>query len=103
MLPIFSQHLTPRRLKQFTRGDWISLVIIAILSGAIAPGLIFAALDNTNVTNVGLIGHLEPLIGLALSVWLLRSRVNPWTVTGSLILLAKVISKEFNRHTKAND
>ncbi len=27
--------------------DWISLIIIAILSGAIAPGLIFAALDPT--------------------------------------------------------
>lgn len=90
MLPIFYQQLTPRMLKQFTRRDWISLVFISILSGAIAPGLIFAALDNTNVTNVVLIGRLEPPIGLALSVWLLRSRVNAWTVAGSLTCFAGV-------------
>ena len=90
MLPIFYQQLTPRMLKQLTRGDWISLVVIAILSGAIAPGLIFAALDNTNVTNVVLIGRLEPPIGLALGVWLLRARVNPWTVAGSLVCFVGV-------------
>jgi drug/metabolite transporter (DMT)-like permease len=97
MLPIFSQQLTPRRLKQLTRGDWISLVVIAILSGAIAPGLIFAALDNTNVTNVVLIGRLEPPIGLALGIWLLRarsvplaSRVSPWTVAGALVCFVGV-------------
>jgi drug/metabolite transporter (DMT)-like permease len=61
------------------------LVVIAILAGAIAPELIFAALDNTNITNVVLIGRLEPPIALALGVWLLRSLVRPWTVAGSLI------------------
>jgi drug/metabolite transporter (DMT)-like permease len=95
MLSIFYQQLTPGMLKQFTRSDWMSLVVIAILSGAIAPGLIFAALDNTNVTNVVLIGRLEPPIGLALSVWLLRSRVNAWTVAGSLVSFAGVATTAF--------
>ncbi len=85
MLPIFYPQLNPKRLQQFTRKDWISLIIIAILSGAIAPGLIFAALDNTNVTNVVLIGRLEPPVTLALSIWLLRSPVNIWTIAGSVI------------------
>jgi drug/metabolite transporter (DMT)-like permease len=88
MLPIFSQQLTPGMLKRFRRGDWLSLAVIAILSGAIAPGLIFAALDNTNVTNVVLIGRLEPPLTLALSVWLLRSPLNAWTVAGSLACFA---------------
>jgi drug/metabolite transporter (DMT)-like permease len=92
MLPIFYQQLAPRMLKQFTRGDWISLIVIAILSGAIAPGLIFAALDNANVTNIVLIGRLEPPITLALTVWLLRSRVNVWTVAGSLVSFAGVVA-----------
>lgn len=85
MLPIFYPQLNPTRLKQFTRQDWISLGIIALLSGAIAPGLIFAALDNTNVTNVVLIGRLEPPVTLALSIWLLRSPVNLWTIAGSIV------------------
>ncbi len=85
MLPIFYRQLNPRSLKQLTRKDWMSLVIIAILAGAIAPGLFFAALDNTNVTNVVLISRLEPPVTLALSVWLLRSPVNIWTVAGSVV------------------
>jgi drug/metabolite transporter (DMT)-like permease len=50
----------------------------------------FVALDNTNVTNVVLIGRLEPPIGLALSIWLLQSRVSPWTVAGSLVCFVGV-------------
>lgn len=84
MLPIFYQQLNPKNLQKFTYKDWISLLIIAILSGAIAPGLIFAALDNTNVTNVVLISRLEPPVTLALSVYLLRSPVNIWTIAGSV-------------------
>jgi drug/metabolite transporter (DMT)-like permease len=91
MLPIFYPQLNPTRWQQFTRKDWISLVIIAILSGAIAPGLIFAALDNTNVTNVVLIGRLEPPVTLALSIWILRSPVNIWTVAGSVVSFVGVV------------
>jgi drug/metabolite transporter (DMT)-like permease len=98
MLPIFYQQLNPTRLQQLTSKDWISLVMIAILSGAIAPGLIFAALDNTNVTNVVLISRLEPPLTLALSIWLLRTRseplaspVNIWTVAGSVVSFVGVV------------
>jgi drug/metabolite transporter (DMT)-like permease len=91
MLPIFYPQLNPTRWQQFTRKDWISLVIIAILSGAIAPGLIFAALDNTNVTNVVLIGRLEPPVTLALSIWILRSPVNILTVAGSVVSFVGVV------------
>jgi drug/metabolite transporter (DMT)-like permease len=46
--------------------------------------LIFAALSHTSVTNVVLIGRLEPPLTLALSAWLLRSLINPWTVAGAM-------------------
>jgi drug/metabolite transporter (DMT)-like permease len=77
------------------------LFIIAILSGAIAPGLIFAALDNTNVTNIVLIGRLEPPIALALSVWLLRSPVNIWTVAGSFASFLGVVATTFFASSEA--
>jgi drug/metabolite transporter (DMT)-like permease len=95
MMSIFYPDWKPRQLKNLTRGDWISLSVIAILSGAIAPALIFAALDQTNVTNVVLIGRLEPPITLALSVWLIGSRVNAWTVAGSLVCFAGVAVTAF--------
>mgnify|MGYP002777039409 CR=1 FL=1 len=90
MVAIFYPDWQPRQLKNLNRGDWINLSAIGILSGAIAPALIFSALDLTNVTSVVLIGRLEPLLTLVLSVWLLGSRVNLWTMVGSFVSFAGV-------------
>ncbi|MGH2413876.1 MAG: DMT family transporter [Microcystaceae cyanobacterium] len=95
MVPLFYQEWQLPTLKRLTRGDWMSLTVIGILSGALGPALIFAALDQTNVTNVVLISRLEPPITLALSVWLLGARVNAWTIAGSLVAFAGVAITAF--------
>ncbi len=95
MLPLFYQQLALKVVRQYTRKDWGSLIAIATLSGAIAPGLIFAALDNTNVANVVLIGRLESPISLALGVLFLRTSVNIWTVAGSIISFGGVVAIAF--------
>lgn len=82
-------------MRQFTRQDWSGLVAIASLSGVIAPVLIFAALDNTTVTNVVLISRLESQLSLALGVLFLRTSVNIWTVAGSLISFGGVVAIAF--------
>lgn len=91
MLLIFHQDWKLSTLKVLTRQDWISLTITGILSGAIAPWLIFTALEKTNVTNIVLIGRIEPILSLIFGVWLLGSRVNLWTIGGSLISFLGVI------------
>jgi drug/metabolite transporter (DMT)-like permease len=95
MLLIFGRELNQRTLRQLTRGDWISLGVIAILSGALGPGLIFGALDNTTVTNVVLIGRLEPPLTLALSIWLIGVRVNTWTIAGAIASFVGVAVTSF--------
>lgn len=95
MTLIFSQDWKPKTLKDLTRKDWISLTITGILSGAIAPALIFDALGHTNVTNIVLIGRIEPILTLVLGVWLLGLRVNFWAGAGSVISLAGVIVTAF--------
>jgi drug/metabolite transporter (DMT)-like permease len=85
MALIFYKDWTVGNMRRLNRRDWLSLTVISTLSGAIAPALIFTALDQTNVTNVVLIGRLEPPLTLALSIWLLRSRVDAWTVAGTLV------------------
>ncbi|NJR40744.1 MAG: DMT family transporter [Leptolyngbyaceae cyanobacterium CSU_1_4] len=85
MLLIFGKDWNRQTLRQMTRRDWISLGTIAILSGALGPGLIFSALDQTTVTNVVLVGRLEPPLTLALSACLTGARVNGWTVAGSIV------------------
>ncbi|MCC3408344.1 MAG: DMT family transporter [Microcoleus sp. PH2017_10_PVI_O_A] len=91
MTLIFHQDWQPQTLKALTGKDWISLTITGILSGAIAPALVFSALGQTNVTNIVLIGRLEPILTLILGVWLLDVRVNFWAGAGNVISLAGVI------------
>lgn len=95
MTLIFYQDWQPNTLKALTRKDWISLTITGILSGAIAPALNFSALGQTNITNIVLIGRIEPILTLVLGVWLLGSRVNFWSIAGSLISLVGVVVTAF--------
>ncbi len=81
---IYGRQWNKAVLRQISRQNWYILTIIAILSGAIAPGLIFQALALTNVNNVILVGRLEPPLTLALSIWLLRERVNFWEIVGAI-------------------
>ncbi|MDF0556383.1 DMT family transporter [Kamptonema sp. UHCC 0994] len=95
MTLIFYQDWKPNTLKALTRKDWISLTITGILSGAIAPALIFSAIEQTNITNIVLIGRIEPILTLVLGVWLLGSRVDFWASAGSLISFVGVIVTAF--------
>lgn len=49
------------------------------------------ALALTGVNNVILVGRLEPPLSLALSVWLLKERVNIWEFIGAIAAFIGVI------------
>jgi drug/metabolite transporter (DMT)-like permease len=76
--------------RQLSGREWISLVGVSVLSGALAPGLIFQALAITPVTNVILIGRLEPPLILALSIGVLHDRVSRWEILGAVTAFAGV-------------
>ncbi len=84
LIAIYWRQWNKATLQQLSKRDWFSLTVVAILSGALAPGLIFQALAITGVNNVILIGRVEPPLTLALSVWLLRERVNKWEIIGAI-------------------
>jgi drug/metabolite transporter (DMT)-like permease len=84
LLAIHWRQLNRSILGQLSGKEWIGLILVALLSGALAPGLIFQALSQTAVNNVVLVGRLEPPLTLALSVWMLRERVNVWEVMGAI-------------------
>lgn len=91
LILIYGRQWNKATLKQLSRKDWVSLTAVAILSGALAPGLFFQALAVTGLNNVILIGRLEPPLTLALSVWLLRERVNIWQFIGAIAAFIGVI------------
>ncbi len=91
LILIYGRQWNKATLKQLSRKDWVSLTVVAILSGALAPGLVFQALALTGVNNVILVGRLEPPLTLALSVWFLRERVNIWGFIGAIAAFVGVI------------
>lgn len=72
-------------LRQISVKQWLTLTLIAVLSSAVVPTLIFTALAVTAVNNVILIGQIDTPLVLALSVFLLGERVNGWVIGGAVI------------------
>ncbi len=88
---IYWRQLSVRSFQQLSPQDWASTVAVALLSGALAPGVIFAALSSTMVNNVVLIGRIEPPLTLALAIWLLKERTNRWEIVGAIVSFAGVV------------
>ncbi|MEO0827888.1 MAG: DMT family transporter [Cyanobacteria bacterium J06639_16] len=72
-------------LRQINWKQWLTLTLIAVLSAAVVPTLIFTALSLTAVNNVILIGQIDTPLVLALSVLLLGERVNAWVIGGAVL------------------
>jgi drug/metabolite transporter (DMT)-like permease len=85
MILIFHQDWKLKTLKTLTSKDWINLSLMGLFSGAITPALIFTALERTNITNIVLIGRIEPILTLILGACFLGATVNSWTVLGSFV------------------
>lgn len=90
LIGVYRQQWNLKFFKQRSRFEGLSLTAVGLLNGAIAPLLIFKALSVTGVANVVLVGRLEPLLVLALSVWLLKERVTACQILGAAIAFSGV-------------
>ncbi|MEO1465941.1 MAG: DMT family transporter [Cyanobacteria bacterium J06633_1] len=88
---VYGREWSPGALNRLKLTDWLSLIAVAALSGALAPAMFFFALERTAVNNVVLIGRIEPPITLALSVLILRSRVNLQIIVGAILAFMGVV------------
>ncbi len=84
---IYLRPRTRRELGALSGLDWVNLLTVAVLSGALAPSLVFFALDRTTVTNVLLMGRIEPPLLLLCSVLFFREKVDRWAVIGTLLTI----------------
>ena len=91
LLAVHYKHWNRTQLAALTRSDWLSLVVLALLSSALAPALTFVALERTTVTNVILLGRVEPPLLLVLSALILKERIDKWTALGAGLSLAGVV------------
>ena len=91
LITIYGKEWNTSSLSRLSATDWISMIVVAALSGALAPAMFFFALEQTAVNNVVLIGRIEPPITLVLSVLILKDRVNKQIVAGAGLAFIGVI------------
>lgn len=80
-----------KSIKKIKFKSWLFLTIVAILSGALAPALIFTALDRTTINNVILVSRIESVLALSLSVLILKAKTNTWDVAGAIVTFSGVV------------
>ena len=91
MVFFFWRDWTIENLRALTKTDWMFLTTSAILSSALTPGLFFFALENTTVTNVVLIGRIDPPLFLLAAAFFLKEELDPWAFAGGLIALVGAV------------
>jgi drug/metabolite transporter (DMT)-like permease len=91
MLVVYCSQLTIANFQQISKIEWINLTIVAILSGAIAPAAIFAALALSPVNNIILLGRLEVPLILILSRFILQERLNRYQKIGIFVMLIGIV------------
>lgn len=91
MVFFFHKDWTRENLRALTRKDWGLLTLSAILSSAITPGLFFYALEHTTVTNVVLIGRIEPPLFILAAWFFLKEVLDPWALAGGLVALVGAV------------
>src|SRR6056297_540054 len=88
---MFWREWTLENLRRLTRFNWVILTLSAFLSSALTPGLFFYALEHTTVTNVVLVGRIEPPL-FVLAAWLiLREEFEPWAFVAGLVALCGAV------------
>ena len=71
--------------------EWVVLIFVAILSGALAPSLTFLALEQTNPNNVVLISRIQSPLTFAFLSLILGKKRNWWIFVGELVSIAGIV------------
>lgn len=91
MIFFFRKDWTRENLRALTKMDWVFLTLSALLSSALTPGLFFFALEHTTVTNVVLIGRIDPPLFLLAATFFLKEEFDIWAFAGGLVALVGAV------------
>ncbi|SLN23596.1 EamA-like transporter family protein [Roseovarius albus] len=91
MVFFFWRDWTMENLRRLSKTDWMFLTTSAVLSSALTPGLFFFALEYTTVTNVVLIGRIDPPLFLLAAAFFLKEELDLWALAGGLIALVGAV------------
>jgi drug/metabolite transporter (DMT)-like permease len=90
LLAVFRKHWSVENLRRPTRNDWLSLIVLALLTSALAPWFFFIALENAMITSVVLLAQIEPPLVLVLSWLVFGERFGFLSATGAALCVVGV-------------
>ncbi len=91
VLIVFRRQVAPRRFHELPRSAWITVALLALGTGVIAPWLLFEAIQETMVTNVILVSQVEPPLMLLLFCLLHGERVSVLSWVGAVVCVSGVV------------
>jgi drug/metabolite transporter (DMT)-like permease len=84
MLPIYRRQWNKKALQELSKKDWVGADSDRYFIRSACPWLNFPGISINRGHNIILIDAWKPPLAIALSVWLLRERVNRWEVVGAI-------------------
>lgn len=82
----------PGELTTFTVRSWVFIVILAVLTGTIAHGLVVFAQKSVPIGVISMLQVSQPALAALWSVWLLDSSVRPIQILGMALVIVGLIA-----------
>ncbi|MEM7592515.1 MAG: DMT family transporter [Cyanobacteria bacterium P01_A01_bin.83] len=88
---VYGKEWNPSSLRRLSWGSWLILIAVAILAAAIAPPLIFLALERTSASNVILLSRIEPPLTFAFLSVILDKKSHWLMFMGALLSVVGIL------------
>ncbi|MEM8675249.1 MAG: DMT family transporter [Cyanobacteria bacterium P01_G01_bin.67] len=89
---VYGKEWNPSSLTRLSWINWLILIAVAILAGAIAPSLTFFALERTSASNVVLLSRIQSPLTYAFLSLILNRKSNWLMFAGELISVVGIIT-----------
>ena len=77
-----------------TTFSWIMLSILGIVHTGIAYALYFGGIRDVNAQTAAILSYLDPVLSILLSAWILRERLDIFSVIGAVLILGSALYSE---------
>ena len=83
-----------------TTFSWIMLSVLGIVHTGIAYALYFGGIRDVNAQTAAILSYLDPVLSILLSAWILRERLDIFSVIGAVLILGSALYSELPSRKK---
>ena len=85
---------------QMTGLGWGMLLVVGIVHTGIAYALYFGGIRDVNAQTAAILSYLDPVLSILLSAWILRERLDVFSVIGAVLILGSALYTELPNRKK---